>query len=53
MIDAIQEIDEFEPQLGLAPPTPFAPASMLLWAGMFAAVYMAASSLIAMMYARR
>ena len=52
MIDTIQEIDPFEPGLALAPVT-LAPATMFMWAAMFAAVYMAASSLIALMCVRR
>jgi hypothetical protein len=53
MIDTIQEIDAFEPGLGLTlAPAPLTPAAMFMWAGMFAAVYVATSSMIALMYRR-
>ena len=52
MIDVIQEIDAFEPVQAVAPAA-MAPATMFVWAGMFAAVYLAASSILALMYARR
>jgi hypothetical protein len=51
MLDA-EQIDNFaEPRLALAP-LPLAPSAMLLWAGVFAAVYYATTSMLAAMYAR-
>ena len=58
MIDAIQEIDALEPRLDpapakMSPPAVLTPAIVFAWAGMFAVVYIAASSMIALMHVRR